>query len=119
MSTDYSFSGDNFDISFTGNDIDFTDGAAEVSQNSQIRLQMIQGEQFDDTRVGVPWLTDMVSPQISIQAKEQIIRATILSTPNVRSLDSLNVSVDTAGEAIADFAGTTESLEFFGGSASG
>ena len=119
MSTDYLFSGNNFDILFSGNDIVFVDAAAEVSQNSKIRLQMIQGEQFDDTRVGVPWLTDMVSPQVSLLAREQIIRNTILSTPNVRSLDSLNVSVDTDGKAIAEFTGTTESNEFFGGVTNG
>ncbi|MAO24266.1 MAG: hypothetical protein Unbinned3818contig1000_59 [Prokaryotic dsDNA virus sp.] len=117
MSADYKFSGNNFDISFTGNDVDFSSSGAEVSQNSQIRLQMIAGEQFDDTRVGMPWLTTMVDPQVSLSSKEQIIRKTILSTPNVRSLDSLKVSVETTeGRAIADFAGTTESNEFFGGS---
>ena len=117
MSTDLKFSGDNFDISFSGNDVEFRIGAEEVSQNSQIRLQMIAGEQFDDTRVGMPWLTDMVNPQVSILAKEQIIRQTILSTPNVLSLDSLNVSVDTiSGEASAEFTGTTQTQEFFGGS---
>lgn len=114
MSTDYSFSGDNFDMSFEKNDIVFSEDAAEVSQNSQIRLQMIRGEQFDDTRVGMPWLTDMVNPQVSLLAKEQIIRATILSTPNVRSLDRLNVSVDTEGVAFGDFSGTTDSLQEFG-----
>jgi len=117
MSTDLKFSGNNFDISFSGNDVDFSVDAEEVSQNSQIRLQMIAGEQFDDTRVGMPWLTDMVNPQVSILAKEQIIRQTILSTPNVLSLDSLNVSVDTiSGEASAEFTGTTQTQEFFGGS---
>ena len=115
MSTDLNFSGDNFDISFNGNDIVFVSDGAEVSQNSQIRLQMIAGEQFDDTRVGMPWLTDMVNPKVSLLAKEQIIRSTILSTPNVRSLDSLNISVDTDGTAFGDFSGTTESNEFFGG----
>ena len=116
MSTDLKFSGDNFDLSFSGNDIVFSKDAAEVSQNSQIRLQMIAGEQFDDTRVGMPWLTDMVSLQIDLATKEQIIRRTILSTPNVLSLDSLNVSVDTvAGTASAEFTGTTQTQEFFGG----
>ena len=117
MSIDYSFTDDNFDMSFTANDIVFVGEAAEVSQNSQIRLQMIAGEQFDDTRVGMPWLTSMVDPQVSLLAKEQIIRKTILSTPNVQSLDSLKVSVDTlTGKAFGDFTGTTNSLESFGGS---
>lgn len=117
MSTDLNFSGDNFDISFSGNDILFANDAVEVSQNSQIRLQMIAGEQFDDTRVGVPWLTDMVSPQVDFTTKEQIIRRTILSTPNVLSLDSLVLNVDSvSGTASADFKGTTQTNEFFGGS---
>lgn len=116
MSSDYKFSGDNFDMSFSGNDVDFIDGGGEVSQNSQIRLQFISGEQFDDTRVGMPWLTSMVDPKISLATKEQIIRRTILSTPNARSIDSLRVSVDTVdGSASADFSGTTESNEFFSG----
>ena len=116
MSTDLNYSGDNFDISFVDNDIVFSADAAEVSQNSQIRLLMILGEQFDDTRVGVPWLTDMVSAQVGLETKEQIIRQAILSTPNVQSLDSLVVSIDTtSGEASVKFAGTTNSLESFGG----
>ena len=116
MSTDLNYSGDNFDISFVDNDIVFANDAAEVSQNSQIRLQMIQGEQFDDTRIGVPWLTDMVNSQVNMETKEQIIRRTILSTPNVQSLDSLVVSIDTvSGKASAEFTGTTNSLESFGG----
>ena len=116
MSKDFSFTGQDFDITFAGNDIVFVDDAAEVSQNSQIRLQMIQGEQFDDTRFGMPWLTDMVNSQVSIVTKRQIIRNTILSTPNVRSLDSLVVGVDdVTGVAEGTFSGTTISGDEFGG----
>ena len=116
MSTDFSFTGNDFDISFAGNDIVFVNDGAEVSQNSQIRLQMIQGEQFDDTRIGMPWLTDMVNTQVSIVTKRQIIRNTILSTPGVRSLDSLVVGVDdVTGIAEGKFSGTTISLQEFGG----
>lgn len=116
MSVDLSFTGQDFDLSFEDNDIVFVDGAAEVSQNSMIRLQFIAGEQFDDTRVGMPWLTDMVNVQVSITAKTQIIRRTILSTPNVRSLDSLIIGVDSeTGLAEGTFTGTTITEEQFGG----
>jgi len=116
LSTDLSFSGTDFDLSFNGNDVVFVNDAAEVSQNSQIRLQLIAGEQFDDTRVGMPWLTDMVNAQVSLLAKQQIIRNTILSTPNVRSLDSLIIGVDSVtGVAEGSFSGTTINAEEFGG----
>ena len=115
MSTDLSFSGDDFDLTFSDNDIDMVSGGAEVSQNSAIRLQFIAGEQFDDTRVGVPWLTDMVSPQVSMVAKNQVLRRTILSTPGARTLDSFSTSVDTVtGRPQTEFTGTTEDNEFFG-----
>lgn len=116
MSTDLKFSGDSFDISFTDNDVNFVVAADEVSQNSQIRLQFILGEQFNDTRIGMPWLTSMVDPQLSIEEKKQIIRRTILSVPNVRSLDSLVVGVDDiTGLAEGTFTGTTDSLAEFAG----
>ena len=115
MSKDLSFTGDNFDLAFKDNDVNFVTGAAEVSQNSAIRLQFILGEQFDDTRVGVPWLTDMVSPQVSMVAKNQILRRTILSTPNARSLDTFSTAVNSVtGRPETEFTGTTESNEFFG-----
>lgn len=115
MSTDLSFTGDDFDLTFTDNDVNFAEGAAEVSQNSAIRLQFIAGEQFDDTRVGVPWMSDMVSPQVSIVAKNQILRRTILSTPGAKSLDSFTTAVDSVtGRAEVEFTGTTETNEYFG-----
>ena len=116
MSQDLKFSGTDFDLSFTDNDVDIVRQAAEVSQNSMIRLQFIAGEQFDNTSVGMPWLTDMVNAQVSIAVKRQIIRNTILSTPNVKSLDSLIVGVDSVtGLAEGSFTGTTVNLETFGG----
>ena len=91
------------------------DGPAEVSQNSAFRLQIIRGELFEDIRQGMPWLTDMVDSRVSIDAKKQHLRSTILSTPNVRNLDSLQVAVDTDGTARCSFKGTTISNEEFSG----
>ena len=116
MSTDLMFSGDNFDISFTDDDVNFVNNAEEVSQNSQIRLQFIAGEQFNDTRIGMPWLTSMVDPQVSIEEKKQFIRRAILSVPEVRSLDTLVVGVDSVtGLAEGTFTGTTVSNAEFAG----
>lgn len=84
-------------------------GAAETSQNSRFRLQIIAGELFEDSRPGVPWLTDMVNPRVSIDAKKQILRSVILSTPGAVSLESLIVGVDQA-TAVAEctFSGTAQ-----------
>jgi hypothetical protein len=112
---DLQFSGNNWDASQDKNDIVFVLDAAEVSQNSAIRLQFILGEQFDDTRVGVPWLTDMVSPAVGMDAKREIIRRTILNTYGVKSLEKLTLDVDANGNGTIQFEGTTENNEYFSG----
>jgi len=112
---DLYFSGNNWDASQSKNDIVFVSNANEVSQNSKIRLQFILGEQFDDTRVGVPWLTDMVSTMVGIDAKREIIRSTILETFGVKSLETLTIDSDLQGSGTIKFEGTTENDEYFGG----
>ncbi len=113
---DFAFSGTDKDISFSDNDIDFVTGPDECVQNVGIRLDFLYGEQFHQTNIGVPWLTDMVSPQVSISTKEQILRQNILSTPGRKTLDKMTTTVDTDNNvASVDYEGTTESLEFFGG----
>lgn len=91
------------------------EGAAETTQNSKFRLQIIAGELFEDSRPGVPWLTDMVDPRVSIDAKKQILRSVILSTPGAVSLESLIVGVDQAnGLAECSFSGTAQDGTTFG-----
>lgn len=92
-------------------------GAVETQQNSKFRLQIIAGELFEDTRPGVPWLTDMVDPRVSIDDKKQILRNVILSTPGALSLERLDIAVDEAsGTAEASFSGTAQSGETFSAS---
>ena len=88
-----------------------------TNQNSKFRLNIIAGEMFDDTRQGVPWLTDMVSPNVSIQAKKQILRSVILGTPGAISVDSMTMDVSTDGQASVKWTGTCQGGVF--GSESG
>ena len=92
-------------------------GAVETQQNSKFRLQIIAGELFEDTRPGVPWLTDMVDPRVSIDDKKQILRNVILSTPGALSLERLDIAIDEAsGTAEASFSGTAQNGETFSAS---
>lgn len=108
---------DNWDIEFTSSgDIELIDGAEECTQNSKFRTQTIFGEMFDDTRKGVPWLTDMVSPSLDIDTKKRILERVILSTPNAVKLNFIEVSVDTSGKAFCNYEGITTNGESFEGS---
>jgi hypothetical protein len=98
-------------------DIELVENAEMTSQDSKFSLQLIQGEVFDDTRLGVPWLTDMVNPQVSIAAKKQIIRDVIMSTPGAIELTRLEVAVNTdSAIATCEFEGITDNGEVFGSS---
>ena len=108
---------ENWDISFdeeTG-DLNLVSGIEETSQASRFRLQIVRGELFEDESIGVPWLTDMVDPRVGMDAKKQILRNTILSSPGAIDLTSLSVEVDTSGRiAISEFSGIAEEGEFTG-----
>ena len=110
--------GDVWDVYFDeSGDLVEASGAVETQQNSKFRLQIIAGELFEDTRPGVPWLTDMVDPRVSIDDKKQILRNVILSTPGALSLERLDIAVDEAsGTAEASFSGTAQNGETFSAS---
>ncbi|MGL4600283.1 MAG: hypothetical protein ACRCVE_02000 [Plesiomonas sp.] len=69
---------------------------------------------FDDTRQGMPWLTDMVNPELDISAKKRIIERVILSTPGALRVTSMEVGVDRDGLATARWEGICDNGERFG-----
>ena len=116
MRSDFELDSDGWDLVIT-DDIGIVENAAMTSQDSKFSLQLIQGEVFDDNRIGMPWLTDMVSPQVSIAAKKQIIRDIIMTTPGAIEITRLEVVVDNeSGIASAVFEGITDNREEFGSS---
>ena len=116
MRSDFELDSDEWDLVIT-DDIGIVENATMTSQDSKFSLQLIQGEVFDDNRIGMPWLTDMVSPQVSIAAKKQIIRDIIMTTPGAIEITRLEVVVDNeSGIASAVFEGITDNREVFGSS---
>ena len=114
MRSDFELDSNSWDLVIT-DDIGIVENAAMTSQDSKFSLQLIQGEVFDDNRIGMPWLTDMVSPQVSIAAKKQIIRDIIMTTPGAIEITRLEVAVDNdSGIASAVFEGITDNSEVFG-----
>ena len=116
MRSDFELDSVGWDLVIT-DDIGIVENAAMTSQDSKFSLQLIQGEVFDDNRIGMPWLTDMVNPQVSIAAKKQIIRDIIMTTPGAIEITRLEVVVDNeSGIASAVFEGITDNREVFSSS---
>ncbi|CAJ28473.1 hypothetical protein [Yersinia phage PY100] len=89
-----------WDISVEDGDFVLVDGAQSTSQNSKFGLQIILGEAFDDTRLGVPWLTDMVNPQIDLEVKKQILRNVIMDTDGAEKLTSMTLYIDKKDDGV-------------------
>lgn len=116
MRSDFELDSDGWDLVIT-DDIGIVENASMTSQDSKFSLQLIQGEVFDDNRLGIPWLTDMVNPQVSIAAKKQIIRDVIMITPGAIELTRVEVAFNTdSAIATCEFEGITDNGEIFGSS---
>ncbi|MGL5490408.1 MAG: hypothetical protein ACRDC6_29745 [Shewanella sp.] len=74
---------------------------------------------FDDTRQGMPWLTDMVNPELDISAKKRILERVILSTPGALRVTSMEVGVDENGMATAQWSGICSNGSPFNGNFGG
>ena len=67
----------------------YINSAAGVGQEVVTRLKLIQGEWYLDQSQGVPWFTQILG--YSKQAvRDLLIKNTILTTPNVNTLDYFN-----------------------------
>lgn len=68
------------------------DGAEAVAQKLRVRLRLFQGEYPLDTRVGVPWYTDILGrhPRATVEA---ILRRVIATCPGVDALESFTLSI--------------------------
>jgi len=81
-------------------DLDFTtqrscrrvDGLEYVAQRLKIRLSMQRGSWFLDQRVGVPWLPTIYKRKPDLLEIGALLRAEILSTPEVIRLDRFDLS---------------------------
>lgn len=111
LKNDFKLTSD-WDIDLSNGDLSLISGPELTTQNATFRLNIILGEMFDDTRQGVPWLTDMVSPLVSIQSKKQILRSVIQGTVGAVSVDSITIEVLKTGQSNVKWAGTCDGGSF-------
>lgn len=77
-------------------------GAESVGQKLRLRLGLRKGEWFLDTRVGVPWYTDILGRQPP-RAREAVLRRVIVTSPGVRALESFALTVNADRSARLSF----------------
>lgn len=74
--------------------VKFVSGQDEIKQILKIKFQTFLGEWFLDTRRGVPWFAKVFKKNPNPSEVEALIIDTILSSPGVTGLVSLNLEVE-------------------------
>lgn len=88
-----------------------------VAQVAQSRLELFQGEWFLDLSDGTPWRTQVLG-KFTGSTRDMVIRARLLGTPGLESLDAYSSAVDrdsrafSASAAITTQYGALERLRF-------
>ena len=82
------------ELDLTTGDLVFVTGADAVAQHLKIRLRFIRGEYFLDTRVGLPYYSQIWVKNPNLAAVETIYRRAIRETPGVDTLDRFDFSFD-------------------------
>lgn len=84
--------------------------AEAVGQHVRKRLLTYDGEWFLDTAAGVTWLTEILARKYDPALAESVVKAEILETDGVTSIESFSVSFEkrTRGLRIRDVAVMTE-----------
>lgn len=95
------------DLEWTG-DISFTEGVLQlvtdadaISQRLQIRLGIWQGEWFRDITFGLPYEQAFFTKAPNLAAIEMSIRATILATPGITGVTSLDLDYQEANRYLS------------------
>lgn len=82
------------DMAYSGYDGSTVSSAAQVRQNLKIRLLLIRGEWFLDSRIGLPYFEEILVKNPDFSAIDVTIKATILETPEVEEILSYSSSFD-------------------------
>jgi hypothetical protein len=79
-----------FDFDSEGNLIEIS-GDSAMAQRLQIRLSILEGQWFLDTRIGIPWLKNVLVRNPNIPEIRAIFESEILSDPEIDELDFIRV----------------------------
>lgn len=77
-------------------------GGEQVAQRLQIKLRTLLGEVPLNTAAGVPWFEEILgSRPPALNRADAILREQILSTPEVESIEYLNIDFTASQRALA------------------
>lgn len=82
------------DLQVTDYDLTFVNGIELVAQQLKIRLWFFHAEWYLDTSVGIRFFEDVLVKNPDLGSIENLLKETILSTPNVNSILEFTLNYD-------------------------
>jgi hypothetical protein len=97
------------ELDLSQDELYFVTGADAVAQHLKIRLRFIEGEWFLDTRIGIPYISQIWVKNPNLAAIQAVFRRAIVSTPGVESLERMDAAFDSAARELRlDFSARLE-----------
>ena len=102
MSPDLKLDPENWDLDLSTSAVDLTDDASgeTATQAVGVRLKLILGEWFLDTRLGVDYFGTAFVKNPNLAAIEAMIQAAILDTPGIARIVSYSQAFDRAARQL-------------------
>ncbi len=102
MSPDLKLDPENWDLNLSTNAVDLTDDASgeTATQAVGVRLKLILGEWFLDTRLGVDYFGTAFVKNPNLAAIEAMLQAAILDTPGIARIVSYSQIFDRAARQL-------------------
>ena len=82
------------DIDVTNGRMSLAEGEAAIEQQLRIRFRFFYKEWFLDERLGFPWIEDAFIKNPNFNLLRYHCQRTILTTPGITALNSLEISQD-------------------------
>jgi len=100
---------EDLDLALTGGQLVLASDLEAIDQSLRSRLAMVRGEWFLDTAAGVDYRRLAWKKRPDLRALRAALRDTILATPGVTALRSLDLDFDATTRALTvSFSATTE-----------
>ena len=88
------------ELDISSGNIVFVTGADAVAQHLKIRLRLIRGEWFLDTRIGLPYRSQIWVKNPNLAAIQSVLRRAIATTPGVESLERIDLDFDSSARTL-------------------
>jgi len=104
----FNYIGQTGDLDLTGHQVSLITGEAAIEQQVRFRLRFLTGSWYLDEAQGLPYLEDILIKNPDLLLVQSLFREAIESTPQISSVNSINVTLGEARKLSVTFSATMD-----------